>query len=943
MRRKHLLWAAPLALLALLAGVVLALPAFVAAPAHRAAMERLASNLTGRQVRISGGLSLSYLPRPGLTASGITISGPEHEVITARALSLEIDLPALLRGQLAVRALNLDSPDVTFPWPLPGGIGAVAPPPWLAALHAHVDNARIRVGAVTLTGADADLFTGPRGSVSVSGEAVFEHLPVSLSLAIGETGLDGSAPVSIAAQSKGGKADFSGTLGADSRLTGQVTARLPGGLTARARLSVDGSSLEAASLELDQGAARLSGMARLRFSPARAEAELTGAHLDAASLKTARTLWPEDIPAHIVLDAADVTLAGRRFPALRATLDVAAGRIAAPEFSLGLPGGASLAGSAALGADGGLSGQLSLAAPDLAGLTAGFGLPGTPPWPSASLRAELAGSRVAPVLRGISGTLGTDRAGGVVILSPGHGAFRLSFDHLALAPLVAWAGRLPLAEGGLTAEGEVSVAKAEAGPVELTNLLVDAAIGQGVNIRRASASLYGGLAAGSLALGPGYKTVDAEGWLDLPAATPLAALLPAGSKPPAALLAAPLRLVAAADGRPQALSVSATARLGDFTLTASPQVNLTALTAAGAVTVQHPDAIAALKLLGLGEGCSRLPPPPAYPLQGKVSACPAGALAAGLAFPGPGALGLRAEFIATPDEYGARNFVLNAGRLNASGRLLDQAGKLSGQVDAGTLAVPPLPAGFEMPEALPLAGSVRLTAGRVLYAGSKVLDASAATLSLAPDGATLSLARAGLAGGEISGTAALKLAAAAPPALSARLLAEGVEAEALALTQDFPLTLSSGRISATASLSATGYTARAWGATLGGSATVTVSNGVLQGLSLPDLAAALARPRKPGLAKALFNGATPFATLTLAGKLSQGNCTLTQALLTGPAGQIAASGDIDVMDTTLALKLEASPAVTPPLSLTARLLGAWAKPSRSADLAPAYSWQPAAK
>jgi hypothetical protein len=66
-------------------------------------------------------------------------------------------------------------------------------------------------------------------------------------------------------------------------------------------------------------------------------------------------------------------------------------------------------------------------------------------------------------------------------------------------------------------------------------------------------------------------------------------------------------------------------------------------------------------------------------------------------------------------------------------------------------------------------------------------------------------------------------------------------------------------------------------------------------------------------------------------------------LLTGPAGQIAASGDIDVMDTTLALKLEASPAVTPPLSLTARLLGAWAKPSRSADLAPAYAWQPAAK
>jgi len=43
----------------------------------------------------------------------------------------------LLHGQLAVETLNLDSPVIAFPWPLPGGPRAVAPPPWLAALHAQ--------------------------------------------------------------------------------------------------------------------------------------------------------------------------------------------------------------------------------------------------------------------------------------------------------------------------------------------------------------------------------------------------------------------------------------------------------------------------------------------------------------------------------------------------------------------------------------------------------------------------------------------------------------------------------------------------------------------------------------------------------------------------------------------------------------------------------------
>ncbi|WBO59655.1 hypothetical protein GT370_01640 [Acidocella sp. MX-AZ03] len=105
---------------------MLALPSFVAAPAHRTAVEAFASRLTGRDVHISGKLSLSYFPQPEITATGITISGPDKEVITAHALSLDLALAPLLQGQLAARTLDLDTPNITFPWPLPG---ASAPSP----------------------------------------------------------------------------------------------------------------------------------------------------------------------------------------------------------------------------------------------------------------------------------------------------------------------------------------------------------------------------------------------------------------------------------------------------------------------------------------------------------------------------------------------------------------------------------------------------------------------------------------------------------------------------------------------------------------------------------------------------------------------------------------------------------------------------------------------
>ena len=95
-----LLWLVPLCLVLILAGIILAIPAFVASNTHRGNIEALASSLTGRNVHISGQLSLTLFPSPLLSATQVTITGPDAETIAARGLNLNISLPALLRGRL---------------------------------------------------------------------------------------------------------------------------------------------------------------------------------------------------------------------------------------------------------------------------------------------------------------------------------------------------------------------------------------------------------------------------------------------------------------------------------------------------------------------------------------------------------------------------------------------------------------------------------------------------------------------------------------------------------------------------------------------------------------------------------------------------------------------------------------------------------------------------
>jgi len=229
MKIRRLFWIIPIAAIALATGVIIALPGLVASNEHRTAIESLASSLTGREVHIGGNLSLALFPEPQLIAERITISGPDQETITAKSLTLEIAMDTLLRGHLTARSLTLQSPVIAFPWPLPGGPSAVAPPPWLATLHAQINDGQISVGSVAFQHVNADLFTGADGAVSMAGTGTLLAQPVSLSLGLGPVSATGAAPLTIDGQDGNASLHLTGSFSAASTLTGSLSFAVQAG------------------------------------------------------------------------------------------------------------------------------------------------------------------------------------------------------------------------------------------------------------------------------------------------------------------------------------------------------------------------------------------------------------------------------------------------------------------------------------------------------------------------------------------------------------------------------------------------------------------------------------------------------------------------------------------------------------------------------------------
>jgi hypothetical protein len=428
---RKLLWLLPAVPVALLAVAILLLPSFVASSAHRRNIEALASSLTGRAVRITGRLSLGLFPAPEITASGVTISGPDAQVITARSLALDISLPALLHGQLRAQNLTLDAPTVALPWPLPGGAADIAPPSWLATLHAQIHDGTISIGAAHFSGIDADLVTGAGGTLAISGTGKLLAQPLSLTLTLGAPLLTGTTPVTLDAASGENSLHFGGGLNADGTLSGQLGLASPQ-LSGTASLNANGAALSANVLQLRAGGATITGTAALDFAPLALTADLNAADLDAGGLKSHFSSWPS-LPVHLTLTATNLHFSRDEIiPALQTRLNTGPGGITVRALTATLPGSASLAAHGEISAAGAIIGEASLDAPDLPGVLTPYGF--TPPagWNSAHLAATIDGTPEQLSLQHLAGMLGASPLTGTLILSGHHAQGALHFERLDL-------------------------------------------------------------------------------------------------------------------------------------------------------------------------------------------------------------------------------------------------------------------------------------------------------------------------------------------------------------------------------------------------------------------------------------------------------------------------------------------------------------------------------
>jgi uncharacterized protein involved in outer membrane biogenesis len=927
--KKHFLWLIP-------AGIILAfliflglLPSLISSTAHRATIEALAYQLTGRPVTINGNLSLNLFPEPQLIAENISIGGPDNETITAESLTLDIAVTALLRGHLSAKTLSLQSPRIKFPWPLPGGAAAIAPPNWLTTLHAQITNGTISVGALTFQSVNADIFTGANGALSVSGTGAIHTIPVTVSLALAGLDAAGSAPVSIDAAAGPASLHLSGTFNAASALAGTITftsAPLTAlgqpnqSIEATAMVQADPEQIALTKILATQGNASLSGTATLALQNPILSLTFSGANLVLPGLDDLAAASATAIPIYLDLSAASASLAGLPVPHLSTRAEFSANGANISALNATLPGNTALSLTGTLNPAGQISGHLGLNTNDFSALLAAAGtvkISAPDSWRQTNLATRISGTLTQMQFQRLSGTIGPGYMTGNLILDRSQPTPRLAgalhFDTFDLTPFTA---ALPVPGNTIDADLEITADRALYQNIHFTRLLIDADFGQTLTIRRFTASLYNGLAAGSFATLPNGDISNARAAVSLPSAAPLTTLIPADLQPPAAIMAAPLAAGLLAAGPPAALRTSATLTLGDFAATAAPTVNLQSGTATGPLTLRHPSAIAALKLFGLN---------------------------ADLAWPGAGSLSLRAGLTITPTQTGLQNFALSFGDLTATGRLLTTSPKtgIDADITADTLALPPWPT-----DATPLwsaltgqSGKILLTANRVLVDGTGILGPAAASLALQPNADTLTITKAALGGGNLSATLNATTAPATPPSLAVKFTLTNADAAQLAPSLAFPLTLPTGTIALSGTITAAGYGPQTWEATLAGPVNLSAKSGTLTGFNLPALIPAFATiPREPALRAAALTGASPFDTLSVAGQFDHGLYTIADSSLQSPSGAVTATGSIDLPDEDIFLTLDLHPAVPNPPAMSLTLDGPWAAPQKIPTLREALAW-----
>ena len=980
----------PIAVVALL-GVLLAgvwlVPPWLDWNRYRDDVARLASAALGQPVRISGPISLRVLPQPLLVAGGVSVAeGTAGATVTAEELHLRVALGPLLAGRVDAQELVLRRADIRLPWPLDPAALALRTPSWLSALSARIEDGRLSVGDVEVTGIQATLATaGLTGSFVSAGRGRIGGREWVFTARITRPGGDGAVGVDITLDGQGTAqgigATVSGQMQPDGTMLGRISARGPDmsqllpappvPFRGEGRLSVGGGLVAADEMVGEIAGSPVQGAVALRLSPKlRLDVAVTASRLDLDAWAPALLRGAEGgsigwLPVGIDLSAEAASLSGGTVRGLRGAFDVGAGGVVVREVRAVLPGDAALTVTGRIAPTEAsrppapspayspgatrprvrlhFEGHAELAAPTLrttlawAGKAWGGGTPGTaggplPSLPEGVLRtAEVRAGVVAEpgqlVLSELSGRVDDTALAASLTLRTGVRPALSALLALDRLDLDRW---LPARWPGMGA-----LAAGLGGMALDLQMEASRAVWRGVEIAPLALDLAG--EPGRLAL----RRLEARA---LGASLSIGGTLLEGGrvadarvelKAPQAASLAPLfpAAIAALEARAPALLRGA--------LAVQAQGGGASEALALAVAAQLGDLrLEATPTLDLGGGTwagSLTLRHPGAPRLAEMLG-----LRGATAWLGDGSFALVAQMAGAPALVSAEQFDLAAGGLRATGSLrLDRRAvpRLSGRVVAESLPLPlPYP---RAPEPLPidaLAGweaDVRLEAGQVLLGQEKLLDDASATVSLAAGSLKLDGLTGRMGGGIVN--AALRFDTAARPPLLA--LEAGVAgAIVTGPVLDTPIDIIAGTLNVTAKLQASGFSPAGLLASLAGEIQLKGRDGVLSGIDLARMGPRLA---EPALRAALAGGTTAFERLEVAAKLDQGALMLAQAAMAGPAGTVKADGTVDLTRAVMALHLALVPAVPEPPEIGLRLTGPVDAAERVPELAEAVRWRAA--